>query len=296
MLARRRIYGILQAITGNRKRVFMANYEKHTKLRHIFHLLGIAVATAAVLALLWVTIGILAGEIKPNADKPKQPQAETLPPSPYAAEDFTAEDGFLRYHGGTAHRGIDVSSHQGQIDWQAVAGDGIEFAFVRLGYRGYADGGIFADDSFSDNVIGAHGAGIETGAYFFSQAVSVEEAVEEADYVCQALEPYDMTYPIIFDWERIEGSRSDGVDYATVAACAKAFCQRVEENGYTAGIYFNLDMAKHIDLTELQDYQFWLAEYAAYPSYAYAFDCWQYSCTGTVSGISTQTDLNLYFE
>lgn len=275
----------------------MAKRGKFEKRHNTLRLIGIAAAAIAILAVLWVVVGLLAGEIDlGTAPEATEATVETLPPNPYEPEDFTQEDGFVRFNGGVARTGIDVSSHQGEIDWEAVAADGIEFAFVRVGYRGYADGGIFDDEKFSQNVIGAHGAGIETGAYFFSQATSVEEAVEEAKYVCSVLEPYDMTYPVIYDWERIAGSRSDGVDYAVVTACAKAFCQTVEAHGYTAGVYFNLEMAANMKLTELKDYQFWLAEYRDYPSYYYTFDCWQYSCTGRVNGIETETDLNLYFD
>lgn len=246
----------------------------------------------------WLALGLLLGcltgcgcEAKPLPTEP------TLPPNPYAKEDFVSGTPFLQYTGSQkAYVGIDVSTHQGEIDWEAVADSGVDFAIIRVGYRGYTEGGIFLDDAFVQNITQAQAAGIETGVYFFSQATSVAEAEEEARFVRQQLMDYAITYPVMYDWERMDETRSATVDYATVTDCAKAFCQIIEDAGYTAGVYFNLEMAKFMDLRELQDYVLWLAEYNDYPTYSYAFDCWQYSSAGQVDGIATDTDLNLYFE
>lgn len=274
----------------------MAYQKEKAKKSRVIRLLGIAAAAAASIALVWLTVDQVNRVLHSDTREETQQTEPTLPPNPYSEADFTEENGFLRYTGSAKCRsGIDVSYHQGDIDWEAVASDNIEFAIVRLGFRDYADGNIHADDCFSQNVIGAHGVGIETGAYFFSQATTVEEAKEEAEYVCKTLKPYDMTCPIAFDWEPIDGSRSDGVSYETVCECAAAFCKIVEENGYTAAIYFNHAMANYLNLVKLDAYEFWLAEYNSYPTYAYAFDLWQYSCTGTVSGITGNVDLDLFF-
>lgn len=228
---------------------------------------------------------------------PTEPTEQTLPPSPYAAEDFAVGSPFVQYTGEkTAYVGIDVSTHQGEIDWEAVAASGVQFAMIRIGYRGYTEGGISVDDTFERNITQAQQAGIETGVYFFSQATSVAEAEEEARFVCDQLEGYTLTYPVVFDWERMADTRSAEVPYATVTECAKAFCSLVEDNGRRAGVYFNLEMSKFMDFRALQNYVLWLAEYNDYPTYSYAFDCWQYSTTGQVDGIGVNTDLNLYFE
>ena len=110
---------------------------------------------------------------------------------------------------------MDVSTYQGEVDWQAVAADGIDFAILRLGYRGYTEGGLFMDESFSRNLQGALDAGLEVGVYFFSQAITPEEAEAEAAYILNAIDGYTVTYPIAFDWEPIapgSNARTEGLD------------------------------------------------------------------------------------
>lgn len=246
----------------------------------------------------WILLGamlcMLAACSAPEEPEPAEP---TLPANPYAMEDFVVEASTIRYTGpATAYVGIDVSTHQGEIDWQAVADSGVDFAIIRIGYRGYTEGGLFTDDMFEQNITQAQAAGVQTGVYFFSQAVSVEEAMEEAEFVCEQLEHYNIPYPVMFDWEKMDDTRSADVDYATVTDCARAFCSAVQAEGYTAGVYFNLEMSKFMDMRQLQDYVLWLADYNDYPTYAYTFDCWQYTHTGQVDGIGVDTDLNIYFE
>ena len=143
--------------------------------------------------------------------------------------------------GRRARTGIDVSVHQGEIDWPAVAEDGVEFAMLRLGYRGYTEGGLFLDSQFERNIRGALDAGLEVGVYFFSQATSPEEAREEAEFVLSALEGYDLTYPVAFDWETVssQDARTRGMGGEAITQCALAFCDRVREAGYEPAVYFN---------------------------------------------------------
>ena len=130
-------------------------------------------------------------------------QYDPVPANTYAAEDFAAVDGFLTYDGDApSYVGVDVSSHQGDIDWARVAAAGVEFAMIRVGCRGYTEGGIFQDKCFVQNVEGALAAGLEVGVYFFSQAVTEAEAEEEARQVLEWIAPYDVTWPVVFDWER----------------------------------------------------------------------------------------------
>ncbi len=247
--------------------------------------------------ILWLTLALTLAGCDGHTPEPTAPEEPTLAPCPYSAEDFSADPPWITYDGPhTAHRGIDVSTFQDYIDWDAVAAEGVEFVILRAGYRGYTEGALHSDDLFSAYIEGAQAAGLDVGVYFFSQAVSVEEAREEAEYVCALLSPYSISYPVMFDWERMENTRSADVPYATVTDCAKTFCQIVEHAGYRAGFYFNLEMSRNMDLTELKDYAFWLAEYTDAPSYAYDFDFWQYSCTGEVEGIGVGVDLNLYIE
>ena len=220
--------------------------------------------------------------------------------NPYDPSGFTLDQsGRVTYQGeGVAVRaGIDVSVHQGEIDWPAVAADGVEFAMIRLGYRGYTQGGLNLDSCFRQNLQGALEAGLDVGVYFFSQAVSEEEALEEADFVLQTLEKYSLKCPVAFDWEFItpgNGARTDGMDGQTLTRCALAFCGRVEEAGHTPMVYFNKNLGYlTYDLSQLTQYGFWLAEYDSVPDFYYHFDLWQYTNEGAVAGIQGNVDLNL---
>ena len=216
----------------------------------------------------------------------------------YKDENFVQVGGFTIYTGSDAasHIGVDVSTHQGVIDWQQVAASGVRFAMIRVGFRGYTGGGIYPDEQFAANIQGALDAGLQVGVYFFSQAVSEEEAREEARQTLEWIADYDVTYPVVFDWEEItyDEARTDDVEPETVTACIKAFCDEVEQAGYTPMVYFNRSQGYDImDLEQLEGYEFWLAGYTETPSFQYAFEMWQYSCTGTVPGIQGDVDLNL---
>ena len=212
---------------------------------------------------------------------------------------FLDEQGRVGYedNGVRARTGIDVSFYQGEIDWQAAAADGVEFAIIRLGYRGYTEGGLRLDSRFEANIRGALEAGVEVGVYFFSQALDPREAEEEAAFVVQALEPYAITYPVVFDWEFITPggqARTDGMDGQVLTQTALAFCRTITQAGYTPMVYFNQEMGYFTyDLTQLGDLPLWLAEYDDRPDFYYHFDLWQYTHTGTVAGIQGNVDWNL---
>ncbi len=198
----------------------------------------------------------------------------------------------------TTRRGIDLSVFQGDVDWDKAAADGVEFAIIRLGYRGYGKGALQPDELFISHLDGAHAAGIDTGAYFFSQALTAEEGREEAQYVLEQLDGRKMEMPIYFDWEPIavEDSRTNGYDYAHLTDSAVAFCQTIEEAGYRAGVYINRQQGYyHYDLSRLTDYSLWVADYNSYPDFYYRFDMWQYTASGQLDGIDIQVDMNLMF-
>ncbi len=230
------------------------------------------------------------------------PVLEDVAVNEYDMECFSTNDlGWLTYQkdGQSAAVGIDVSAYQGDVDWQQAADAGISFAMIRAGYRGYSKGAIFPDACFEQNIQGALDAGLEVGVYFFSQATSVWEAEEEAEYILQAIEGYDVTYPVAFDWESIPNTpdaRTNGMTPAQVTRFAGAFCDLVAAAGYDPVVYFNQDLGYlSYQLDALDDYTFWLAEYNPLPSFYYDFDLWQYSHRGTVPGIQGSVDLNLDF-
>lgn len=196
--------------------------------------------------------------------------------------------------------GIDVSVYQGEIDWQAVAAAGIDFAIIRVGYRGYgSEGKMMPDKYFVQNIEGALNAGLDVGVYYFSQAITVEEARQEAAYVIQQVQGYPLTYPVVFDWERqnYSGSRTQTVPSVnTMCQMANAFCADITAAGYQAMVYFNPSEGyKQYDLSQLTNYPFWLAQYNNLPTFYYNFDMWQYTSSGRVSGISGNVDMNIRF-
>lgn len=206
------------------------------------------------------------------------------------------ENGWISYP--DALQGVDVSVYQGEIDWQAVADAGVDFAIIRVGYRGYSQGAIQPDTNFQKNMEGALKAGLDVGVYFFSQATTVREAEEEADYVLEAIRNYPVTYPVVFDWEFIDGqtARTDEMEGEHMTECAKTFCELVQAAGYTPMVYFNQEQGYlYYQLDQLDEFPFWLAEYDEKPDFFYNFDIWQYTHTGTVPGIEGNVDLNLAF-
>lgn len=218
--------------------------------------------------------------------------------NPYGKLDFQYEGRYLGCIKAGTSPGIDVSYYQGNVDWNKVKESGIEFAIIRVGYRGYGKEGKLAEDKmFYQNIRGALNAGLKVGVYFFSQALTVEEAVEEADYVLERIRHYDITMPVVFDWEYVsEEARTANMDARTLTDCYIAFCDRVAEAGYTPMAYFNSYQSRALmHLTELEQYPFWLALYSDRMTYPYRIEMWQYTDSGQVPGIQGYVDLNLLF-
>ncbi len=268
------------------------------KLALVFSLLALAISCAV----LYLTV--FHKEPEPEYITYRDQQllvVEGLDKNTYDPEAFTTDSqGWVQYEkdGQRAALGIDVSVYQGEIDWQAVAGSGIDFAMIRVGYRGYSQGTLQMDERFQANMEGALEAGLDVGVYFFSQATTVAEAEEEADFVLEAIRSYPIRYPVVFDWEYITTgqARTEGMDGQGITQCAAAFCELVSVAGYTPMVYFNQDMGYLVyDLKSLDSSLFWLAEYDSKPDFYYDFDMWQYTHTGTVPGIEGSVDLNLAF-
>ena len=215
---------------------------------------------------------------------------------------LTYNDGEIQYdHNGiTALKGIDVSKYQGNIDWKAVKADGVSYAFIRAGLRGYGASGMISSDPYCEkNLKGASEAGVDIGVYFYSQAISKAEAIEEAEFVLDAIEGYEIKYPIVFDLEEVaaEGARTAGMTAQQITEVTIAFCERIKQAGYTPMIYGNIDwMAEHLILSELTEYDKWFAQYFNKPFFPYEFQIWQYTASGKVDGIKGNVDLNLCFK
>ncbi|MBQ8232013.1 MAG: glycoside hydrolase family 25 protein [Lachnospiraceae bacterium] len=196
-----------------------------------------------------------------------------------------------------SHKGIDVSYHQGEIDWQKVAQDGVEFAFLRVGIRGYGTGKVVLDEQFENNVKGALANGIEVGVYFYSQSVNQEEVLEEARVVLEQIAPYRITGPVVYDAEKVDDSRTSKLSSTERTDMAVTFCETVKEAGYRPMIYLNLDTAfSMLELERLEEYDKWLAHYGSEMYYPYDYKIWQYSESAIVDGINGEVDLNISFE
>lgn len=212
------------------------------------------------------------------------------------------ENGFWAYYVDNVKvslTGIDVSKWQYDINWKKVAAAGVDYAMIRLGYRGTAEAGNCAmDPYFEQNIKGALDAGLQVGVYYFTQAITVEEAIEEANIVIDALKGYNITFPVVYDTEYREGGRANDLSNAERTACTKAFCDTILAAGYTPVIYSSTNWAVlHLNLEDLGGYDFWYAYYGEpeklYLPYEYTM--WQYSDSGRVNGIETNVDLNISF-
>ncbi len=204
-----------------------------------------------------------------------------------------ASDGSLVTDNGTL--GIDVSKWNGTIDWNAVKNSGVSYVIIRCGYRGSSTGNLIVDPKFEANIKGATAVGLKVGIYFFSQATSEVEAVEEASMVLGQIKNYTISYPVFIDVEA-SGGRGDAIDKATRTAVCRAFCQTIQSGNYTAGIYSNKTwLEERLDASSLSAYKIWLAQYATAPTYTGRYDMWQYRANGSVSGISGNVDMNISY-
>lgn len=227
-----------------------------------------------------------------------------IPACIYDYEHLTWENGYPYYKDKDgmirSAFGVDVSKYQGDVDWEKVREAGIEFAIIRLGFRGYGpEGKIVLDEYFQKNMEGALSAGLTVGVYFFSQAVTSEEAEEEAAFVLSNIEGYQVDGPVVFDTEEIKDdvARTDQLTRTQITDHCIAFCDAVREAGKEPFIYANMKwMAFTLELERLTDYQKWYADYEPVPQCPYEFTMWQYTETGSVPGIQGNADLNVWFE
>lgn len=193
--------------------------------------------------------------------------------------------------------GIDVSKWNGDIDWEVVKAEGVDFAIIRCGYRGSSSGWLIEDPYFYRNLQGAQKAGIQVGVYFFTQATDLVEAVEEASMVVSLLGDVPLDYPVFIDTEGAGGNgRADNLDPGTRTAVVNAFCQTIQNAGMEAGVYASRNWyLNNLNLDELDAPKVWLAEYRQTPQYEGRYDMWQYTSSGSVAGIEGRVDLNISY-
>ena len=198
----------------------------------------------------------------------------------------------------TSYKGIDVSSHQGVIDWNLVAQDGVEFAFIRVGFRGYgSEGKLVVDEMFHTNIQQAKEAGVKVGVYMFSQATTEAELDEEVQLVLDNIASYQLDCPVVYDVEMISGNgRMNNLTPEERTNLTLRFCEKIAQAGYRPMIYHNTEMAAiRIDYAALEAYDKWYAAYNRRMFFPYEFKVWQYSDKGSVQGIKTNVDMNISF-
>ena len=237
-------------------------------------------------------------------------QEEWVLISPYLAKntyDFTKMEekaGLKRYMENgrkVSYVGVDISGQTGSVNFAGLKAAGVDYVMIRLGGRGYSTGQITLDESFKENIEGAIAAGLDVGIYFYSQAISQDEAVQEANFVIQNLEPYraSVKYPVAFDMEFAanDESRIDGLSREDRTTIATSFLESIKAAGYIPMFYGDKEwLIKEIDLAKLQAYDVWLTQDMDIPDYPYQYAMWQYSTMGTVNGIKGDANLNICFK
>lgn len=218
----------------------------------------------------------------------------------YDLDLFTMENGLMTYKDSSYDKstGIDVSSHNQSIDWSSVKQDGIDFAMIRIGYRGAQEGILYEDEYFNFNIQSAIKNKIKVGAYFFSSAVSDDEIDQEVNLVLRKVKNYKIDMPIVFDMEEFEqGGRIDDLTTEQKTNLALRFCEKIKEAGYTPMIYGNLTwLYQNYDFDKISKYSIWLASYSSTCPMEDKFDMWQYSNKGQVDGINGDVDINIYLQ
>lgn len=197
--------------------------------------------------------------------------------------------------------GIDVSKHQGEIDWEGVKSSGVKFAMIRCGYRGYTEGNIKEDIQFENNIKGAYKNGIKIGVYFYSSAIDEKEAIEEANFVLDLIKKYgfqnNITYPITIDIEDFEGTRNYSLSVRERTDIVNAFCNTIKNAGYKPMVYsYTYFLENKLNMNQLKQYDTWIADYHGNTWYDKPYTIWQYTDKGVINGIQENVDLNYSYK
>lgn len=227
-----------------------------------------------------------------------------LPKNSFSRGDFwmDKEAGELKYVGDeniTTYKTIDVSKFQGKIDWDKVKAEGVDYAFIRVGLRGYGSGALVEDEYFKENIEGAKKAGIKVGVYMFSEAINEEEAKEEAQFVLERIKDYDIDLPVVLDVEDIAGEdgRNEALSKEELTNVCKTFFETVEKEGYHTMLYGNIKcLVTLVDLEQLRNIDIWYAYYNDDIYIPYQVAGWQYASDGQIDGITGNCDLNIFFK
>lgn len=278
------------------------------KSRFLWQTVIIVVGLFLLLAELVVLAVILAGRLAPadgantteknhSAEKHNIVVPEVCPAklNELAVEDFYYNGDYLACTARAYELGVDVSSYQGQIDWEQVRSAGFTFAIIRVGGRGYGEEGrLYADETAQQNYTGAKAAGLKVGAYFFSQAINEYEAREEAEFALEQIDGWELDLPLAYDWEYLnDDTRTSGMDEQDKIRVTIAFCQKIVSAGVEPMVYA-APWASVDYMLAVEQYPVWVALYSDQMTFPYHFDYWQYSPTGEVPGIEGKVDINLY--
>ncbi len=217
----------------------------------------------------------------------------------YLDTGFQKENGIMHYYENgkdISFAGADISKSNGTVDFNALKKSGISFVMIKLGSRGYDTGKVTLDSSFATNIQGAEAAGLDVGIYFYSQAVTDQEAMEEVNFVIQNLKGYTITYPVAIDMELVSNdtSRIEKLSAADKTKITATFMSGIQAAGYIPAVYGNKEwLLTKINLPSITTFKIWLSQPEDLPDYPYQFVMWQYSTNGKVNGISGDTDLDI---
>lgn len=253
----------------------------------------LTIVLAAVLLVIILIAGISScGRKRRESAIPLETDSTTLDDAKWVTK-----DGFLVYDdaGYASVTGIDVSEWVNGVDWQQVKDAGIDFAILRVGYRGYETARFVFDNSLHTFLRGCNEVDLPVGVYFVSQAINEAEAVEEAEQVLDNIRGYEITMPVYIDLEGAgETARTKDLTPEEYTQIVNAFCRRIEKEGYRAGVYSNENWIRsHLNWEDLSEWDLWFAKYTKVPSTDHPFNMWQYSATAVIPGVEKECDLNV---
>lgn len=276
------------------------------------------IVAALIMAVVGIAAGVMVYMMNRSAPQPEPTTVtvndselgtvELTPPEDASVNDYEVtnltrdDNGYYTYTVNgkkVSEMGVDLSEFQGEVDFNAVKASGIDFVMLRLGGRTYGSGSLYEDTAFAGYYDQAKAAGLKIGAYFFSQAITPDEAADEARYSVELLNGRALDYPIAFDWEAIDddAARTDGITGGQLTEVAAEFCNTVEQSGYRSMVYASTSLIlQTYDFDIMKEYDFWLADYRSMPeqnSMYYHYKIWQYTDQGVVPGIEGDVDLNL---